>query len=230
MKYRIAMNAPGDRKRLVGAVSDVTGDPVRYMGMPTCAYVSGGWMLDKNNVLLSPAADAPDAFFPIINGLRAGEYACEGALTVYLTPEDHRPGVADTMGQILNGKASLIKKALGTEAELTVREEEDHRLALPFFAATLAPECIAAALQFSECVYEQAVQQKRVTSRDRPVENEKYTFRCFLLRIGMIGKEYARSRKVLLAPLSGNSAFKSGPRGQKPDLSDLHEEAPASEA
>jgi len=51
--------------------------------------------------------------------------------------------------------------------------------------------------------------QKRVTEKDKSVKNEKYTFRRFLLRIGMIGKTYSLARKTLLASLTGNGSFKS---------------------
>ena len=51
---------------------------------------------------------------------------------------------------------------------------------------------------------------KRVNAREKPVENEKYAFRCFLLRLGIVGKEWKDARKVLLKNLSGSSAFKGG--------------------
>jgi hypothetical protein len=53
---------------------------------------------------------------------------------------------------------------------------------------------------------------KRISPTERSVENEKYAFRCFLLRLGFIGSEYKEARKVLLERLEGNSAFKSGAR------------------
>ena len=42
------------------------------------------------------------------------------------------------------------------------------------------------------------------------MDNEKYAFRCFLLRLGFIGDEHKTSRKILLRNLSGSSAFKAG--------------------
>jgi len=54
-----------------------------------------------------------------------------------------------------------------------------------------------------------SVEQKRITSREKSVTNEKYAFRCFLLRLGFIGDEYKQSRKLLLANLDGSSAFKA---------------------
>jgi hypothetical protein len=39
-------------------------------------------------------------------------------------------------------------------------------------------------------------------------ENEKYDFRCFLLRLGFIGDEHRAFRRYYLGNLSGNAAFK----------------------
>lgn len=52
--------------------------------------------------------------------------------------------------------------------------------------------------------------QKRVTAKEKETDNEKYAFRCFLLRLGFIGNEYKVARKILLRNLTGSSAFRSG--------------------
>ena len=59
---------------------------------------------------------------------------------------------------------------------------------------------------------EMARKQKRVVAKAKEVDNHKYAFRCFLLRLGLIGDEYKTSRKILLQNLSGNAAFKCGHR------------------
>jgi len=68
--------------------------------------------------------------------------------------------------------------------------------------------CLTLALK----LIEQAKTQKRVSAREKPADNEKYAFRCFLLRLGFIGEEYKKERKVLLQQLPGNDAFKAGGR------------------
>ena len=55
-----------------------------------------------------------------------------------------------------------------------------------------------------------ALNQKRITAKEKPVDNDKYAFRCFLLRLGFIGEDYKTERKILLRNLSGSSAFKNG--------------------
>ena len=44
----------------------------------------------------------------------------------------------------------------------------------------------------------------------KETDNDKYAFRCFLLRLGFIGSEYKSERKILLRNLTGSSAFRNG--------------------
>jgi hypothetical protein len=57
--------------------------------------------------------------------------------------------------------------------------------------------------QFVSKLCDMAKTQQRVLAVEQPVENEKYAFRCFLLRLGFIGGENvtkatmsSKSRKV----------------------------------
>ena len=65
-------------------------------------------------------------------------------------------------------------------------------------------------LHFVHALCEMACNQKRISVQEREVENEKYAFRCFLLRLGFIGDEFKADRKLLLSKLDGSAAFKSG--------------------
>lgn len=56
-------------------------------------------------------------------------------------------------------------------------------------------------------------ESKRTLKREKEVANEKYAFRCFLLRLGFIGDEYKKDRKILLSKLDGSSAYKSRKEG-----------------
>jgi hypothetical protein len=68
---------------------------------------------------------------------------------------------------------------------------------------------------FIEKLCDFAKNQKRVNNKPDISDNEKYAFRCFLLRLGMIGSEYKTARKVLLRNLTGSSAFRHGkPKGE----------------
>ena len=45
--------------------------------------------------------------------------------------------------------------------------------------------------------------------------NEKYTFRTWLLRLGMIGEEFQTARKFLLENLEGNIAWKDPAQAER---------------
>ena len=48
----------------------------------------------------------------------------------------------------------------------------------------------------------------RLLERETVTDNDKYSFRCFLLRLGYIGEEYKDARRMLLQNLSGSSAYR----------------------
>ena len=55
----------------------------------------------------------------------------------------------------------------------------------------------------------QAYNQKSASPIKTVSENEKYTFRVWLLRLNLIGDEFKTARKHLLDNLEGNIAWKS---------------------
>ena len=61
--------------------------------------------------------------------------------------------------------------------------------------------------------------------------NEKYTFRTWLLRLGMIGEEFKTARKHLLKNLDGNIAWRdpAQAQAQKERLARQRQEEPLSE-
>jgi hypothetical protein len=72
------------------------------------------------------------------------------------------------------------------------------------------PDKVKAATQLFGLANLSARRLKRnVEVKVKPTDNEKYTFRTWLVRLGMIGDEYKTARNVLLKNLSGNSAFKT---------------------
>jgi hypothetical protein len=84
----------------------------------------------------------------------------------------------------------------------------------------LTSDEVKAYTHFLVLICDMAKRQTRVLATEKPVVNEKYQFRCFLLRLGMIGAEYAGTRRILLRNLSGNGSMRSGepkPREEKSD-------------
>lgn len=124
--------------------------------------------------------------------------------------------VVGNLTKLLEAKGSLIKKALGI-SELPIEVGED-RVSFPWFPELPSTDEIQAYTHFISTLCEMAKNAKRVTAKEKPEENEKYAFRCFLLRLGFIGTEYKAERKILLKNLSGNSSWKNGsPKGGDSD-------------
>ena len=112
--------------------------------------------------------------------------------------------------KLLEAKGSLIKKALGIDA-LPV-EIGDTSVSFPWFSEAPEADEAKAYTDLISALCKMSREQKRITATEKDVDNEKYAFRCFLLRLGFIGEEYKTDRKVLLKNLTGSSAFKSGHR------------------
>jgi hypothetical protein len=113
----------------------------------------------------------------------------------------------ENLKRLVDSKDALIKKALGTETlELEITDE---KVRFPWFEDGTDPDAVKAYTHFIAALCEMARVQKRVTAKEKETGNDKYAFRCFLLRLGFIGTEYKEERKILLKNLSGSSAFKS---------------------
>ena len=201
-----------DRKELVGIISKVVGMKAVYKFMPTCAYVIAGITVEKDGTMVWDERTDQDTIEAVIIALAAAgfnpvkdEDEEETGLTIEIPLEKVSVG---NLTKLLDAKGELIKKALGIED--TRIELKEERIAFPWFKDLPSPEEIKAYSHFIAALCEMALNQKRVTAKEKPVDNDKYAFRCFLLRLGFIGEDYKTERKILLRNLSGSSAFKSG--------------------
>ena len=122
--------------------------------------------------------------------------------------KDISDAALENLRLLVASKELLIKKVLGANA-LPI-EVTDEAVSFPWFAGFPQPEEISAYAHFTGKLIGMAKTQKRVTAKEKETDNEKYAFRCFLLRLGFIGDEYKAARKILLRNLSGSGAFKSG--------------------
>lgn len=215
MKTRIRMKIIGDRKQAMGLVAGILNSEARYLGMPTGAYESNGWSIDRHMTLASPVIDSGDTntLRQILDVLLQAACTTSGQLEVDVLPDGMDISNGEKIQSLLGSKASLIQKAFGTKEALMISAFEKG-FAFRFYSASLEYADVLTAIQFSCCVHDQAVSQKRITGKDKSLDNERYAFRNFLNRLGCIGLEYKLLRKTLCKRLSGNSAFKSGAPSQ----------------
>ena len=76
------------------------------------------------------------------------------------------------------------------------------------FNSTLHAGELKAYIQFCMAVTAKALNTKKASSKPSTSDNEKYTFRCWLLRLGLNGDEFKTCRLHLLKHLEGNSAWR----------------------
>lgn len=194
------------RRELADHIGEILGAIPCYLGVPTCNYQIGDCILERDGTLT--ISDNIDAM-TLLNHLKKYGWESEETETDYLTISVSRDTLLDekiaVLEQIIAGKASLLKKAIGTDT-LTVKIS-DKKISFPWFPYTQDSDEIRAYTELITKLCEMANRQKR-TGAVKETDNEKYTFRCFLLRLGMIGAEYKTTRKILLRNLTGNSAFR----------------------
>ena len=210
IQYLIDKN---QRKAMAQAISDLTDEPVQYLGAPTFAYEIGIFTLTNDCILQFSDSSDSEIVEMVLESLKEEGYSSESAvekptvLTISLPKAEFDGTTLENLRKIVKNKAHLLKHAFETDTlEIT---ETAENLEFPWFTLS-KPSDSEAYQQFISMLCEFAKNQKRINNKPDTSDNEKYAFRCFLLRIGMIGSEYKSARKVLLRNLTGSSAFRYG--------------------
>ena len=222
---RIEFHVTGsDRKALVTAMAEILDVKAKYMGMPSMNYEVDYFTVTKDGTVeFDDRADSEEIEglleFLAERGFIAGNAdtseevpadtdSAEYSEPVGLTVEVPLDGPAvGNLTKLLEAKGWLIRRALAVDS-LPI-EVTDNRVKFPWFAYCGADEC-KAYTHFISALCELAANAKRVTAKEKETDNDKYAFRCFLLRLGFIGSEYKTERKILLRNLTGSSAFRNG--------------------
>ena len=219
---KINYNVTGnERKRLVKLISEITESPSKYLGVPSCAYQVGPYHIGKDGELTFDTEVSPDAIKTLMKKLQDAGFEAEvdepapaeaepeeTGLIIQIPKDSLSDEALEKLTKLVEAKGNLIKKALNVDA-LPI-EVNDERISFPWFSKLPKPDEIKSYSQFLTKLCEMAKTQKRITVKEKEVDNEKYAFRCFLLRLGFIGEEYKAHRKILLQNLTGSSAFKGG--------------------
>ena len=220
----ITLNAT-DRKPLVKAISELTGKKAVYMKTPTYAYKIGDYTVTREGNLEAPDGLVAETLQQLKDALESVGYQPEDIEVPEVTAEDSSEneitGICISMPRslftdanlenlknIIAAKRSLICKALGTD-DLPL-EITDTKVSFPWFPGQPDADSVKVYDTFICKLCEMARNMKRSSATEKPVDNDKYAFRCFLLRLGFIGTEYKTERKILLKNLTGSSAFKNG--------------------
>ena len=207
---RILQKITGQERKVIASVVATALDSTAvYAGAPTFAYSMEGWCINKSSELLSPHFNSSNLseVQKVVEALGIAGLKAEGALSISM--EGFTEKNIQNLRNILASKVTLMKHALQTDCDIAFTANESI-VSLSFFKETLNTTEVMADITLVAKLGEFAKTLKRVSAIERPVVNEKYAFRCFLLRLGFIGPEYKVERKILLAPLEGSAAFKNG--------------------
>ena len=243
---RIEFNRTGaERKALVKAISEITGVAAIYKFMPTCAYEIDYFTVTKKGALeFDDRADSEEIENLLEQLAERGFTAAEMPDTAAdsgkeestekvsedadAEPQGENIGLTvaipldkvavGNLTKLLDAKGSLIKKALGI-AELPIEITED-AVSFPWFSLSPDLDSAKAYANFITALCRMSKEQKRINATEKEVTNEKYAFRCFLLRLGFIGAEYKADRKILLKNLTGSSAFKTAKEAADDEISE----------
>lgn len=229
----VKFNVTGkERKALVTAIAEITGAAVTYKGVPSCAYEVDCFTIDRFGILSFDDRADSEKIKTLLEGLAQKGFTAE---TQENSENDTAPPAEEPQGKtmgltvampldmvlvgnltnLLEAKGSLIKKALGiSELPIEITEEQ---ISFPWFPDGLDADMTKAYTDFIAALCKMSREQKRISRTEKEVENEKYAFRCLLLRLGFVGAEYKADRKILLKNLTGSSAFKSGAKKEAAD-------------
>ena len=218
------------RKKMVEIVGRTLGVQPIYCGAPTFAYKVGAFEITRDGFICFGdeadeaevermrtalreagfAAEEEESEMPKAEAKEEATTDDEDSLTISLPRTFLTETGRKNLDALLASKGKLIQKAFNIEKAAYTLTDETIKFA--WFRGKIAEDTVRAYTDFISKLCEMAQKQKRAMAKEKPTENEKYTFRCFLLRLGMIGDAYKMSRKILLQNLTGSSAFKCGHR------------------
>lgn len=204
-----------ERKKLAYAIGELLGMQVKYTRTPKFDYLIGSCILDKNGVFHT-SGDLSESKLELILerfyngeriqqlGLPEDETVKADVLSISVPRNMFTDDKLENLQKLIEGKQTLFKHAFRVEQlEVAITENQ-----IPWFPLASEPDAVSAYTEFISKLCELAIKLKRVSLKDKEVENEKYAFRCFLLRLGFIGDDSKVARRILLQNLSGNSAFR----------------------
>lgn len=216
-----------DRKEIVKIIGEHLGLKPKYLGVPSFAYEIGDFTIDREGKIKNEAGEEfilEDILNPAAEALDSDEIT---TVEIVIPLEGHNLNTLRTLINMIYSRQVLIKNAFGLEEnilETEVLESIDEMDSIGEFKSTLKSknikfgneniiftidtDLVRATTLFFGLLNEKSKELKYASKKPVATDNEKYTFRTWLMRLGMIGDEYKETRKELLKNLSGNSAFR----------------------
>ena len=242
-KMKLTFNVNKENKKAyVNRIAEFTGERAVYQFTPTYSYTIGDLTVNRDATLTVPDGKDVTGLIEALKADGYELLETEGATQPDMQAEQEEEAMSETqetetteeskedegdsltisvpldsanienLKNLIAAKKNLIEKALDIpDASIQVT---DDKINFPWFHRVLSADESNAAMLFITALCRMSKTQKRVSAKQKETDNEKYAFRCFLLRLGFIGPEYKEARKILLQNLTGSSAFKSGKKAR----------------
>ena len=201
MKNEIRFTLESKQKpKLAQEIGNILGTAPHYERVPSCAYDIAGYRLDKEGVLHIPDGTEKETVEDLILQLRERGFQDDAEiteevpvqqdkLTIVISRESLTDIALENLQKITANKQTLFQRAFRTDStEIEITEE---KINFTWFPYTADGDEIAAYTQFISRLCDMARDAKRVSSKPTETDNDKYAFRCFLLRLGFIEKDSA---------------------------------------
>lgn len=202
---------PKQRPKLADAIATALRNLPSYQKFPTLSYKIGDCTLEKDGTLRIPDTVDRETITRLLEhlgekGFTGKAEETEDRLVISMPTSTFTEVALANLEKLVDNKRDLLARAfMIDDLKLGINEEN---IEFAWFPYTFNPDEVSAYTEFVSRLCNMARTSKRVSSSHTEFDNDKYVFRCFLLRLGFIGDEYKTARKILLRNLAGNSAFR----------------------
>lgn len=223
-----------NRKEKVNMLGEYFGVKPKYLGAPSFAYEvktpEETYTINKSGEISTASGELLE-----LEDILGKEETIN--LEIELPLKDHNSKTLTNLANMIFSKQPLIRKALEIEEDIVsedliemineieipsieefkkeleitknkVIEIKEETIMFKLYKKKISPEKLKAHTELIALISEKAKELKFTSPKQSQTENEKYAFRTWLLRLGMIGEKYKDTRRILLENLSGNGAFR----------------------
>ena len=220
-----------DRKEKVKILGKHLGIKPKYLGVPSFAYEVGDFTITRDGTIINKAGDEMK-LDEILNSSGETTETEFDSIEISFPMEGHDERTIKNLLNMIYSKQSLIKKVFDCSENIVEKELIDEISTLESLSEILTTinkeNCkgidfndekltfnfingdIQTSSEFLSLLIKKAKELQYTSSKPIETDNDKYTFRTWLIRLGMIGPEYKAHRKTLLSSLTGSSAFRNG--------------------
>lgn len=220
-----------DRKEKVKILGKHLGIKPKYLGVPSFAYEVGDFTITRDGTIINKAGDEME-LDEILNSSEETTETEFNSIEISFPMEGHDERTIKNLLNMIYSKQSLIKKVFDCSENIVEKELIDEISTLESLSEILTTinkeNCkgidfndekitfnfingdIQTSSEFLSLLIKKAKELQYTSSKPIETDNDKYTFRTWLIRLGMIGPEYKAHRKTLLSSLTGSSAFRNG--------------------